>query len=109
MAACDISQAAVDSFGRQFAVDRRYTVLEEMLEKEPIDIAITCTGAVYQPAVAIRIAESGRVRTMLCEKPLSQTAADAKALIAACSFSICSSVLRAVSRTASHRNRASLT
>ena len=74
----------MDSFGRQFAVDRRYTVLEEMLEKEPIDIAITCTGAVYQPAVAIQVAESGRVKTMLCEKPLSQTAADAEALIAAC-------------------------
>ena len=73
----------MDSFGQQFAVDRA-TVLEEMLEKEPIDIAITCTGAVYQPAAAIRIAESGRVKTMLCEKPLSQTAADAEALIAAC-------------------------
>ena len=74
----------MDSFGRQFAVDRRYIVLAEMLEKEPIDIAITCTGAVYQPAVAIQVAESGRVKTMLCEKPLSQTAADAEALIAAC-------------------------
>ena len=84
VAVCDVSQAAVDSFGEQFAVERCYTVLEEMLEKERIDIAITCTGAVYQPAVAIQIAESGRVKTMLCEKPLSQTAADAEALIAAC-------------------------
>ena len=54
VAVCDVSQAAVDSFGQQFAVDRRYIVLEAMLEKEPIDIAITCTGAVYQPAVAIQ-------------------------------------------------------
>ena len=84
VAVCDVSQAAADSFAQQFAVDRTYTVLEEMLDKERIDIAITCTGAVYQPAVAIQIAESGRVKTLLCEKPLSQTAADAEALIAAC-------------------------
>jgi predicted dehydrogenase len=84
VAVCDVSQTALDSFAQQFEVDRRYTVLEEMLEKEQIDITITCTGAVYQPAVAIQIAESGRVKTMLCEKPLTQTAADAEALIAAC-------------------------
>ena len=84
VAVCDVSQAAVDTFGEQFAVERRYTVLDEMLDKERIDIAITCTGAVYQPAVATQIAESGRVKTISCEKPLSQTAADAEALVAAC-------------------------
>ena len=84
VAVCDVSPAALDSFTQQFDVERRYTLLEEMLEKEQIDIAITCTGAVYQPAVGIQIAESGRVKAILCEKPIAQTAAEAEALIAAC-------------------------
>ena len=58
VAVCDVSQAAVNAFAQQFAVERRYTVLEEMLEKERIDIAITCTGAVYQHAVFASL-ESG--------------------------------------------------
>ena len=34
VAVCDVSQAAVNAFAQQFAVERRYTVLEEMLEKD---------------------------------------------------------------------------
>ena len=84
VAVCDVSQTALDSFAQQFEVDRRYTVLEEMLEKEQIDIAIICTWQVNHAELGTRIAESRRVKAILVEKPFTVNAAEAEALISAC-------------------------
>ena len=84
VAVCDVSQKALDSFTRQFQVERSYTRLEEMLEKEPIDIAIICTWQVNHAELGTRIAESRRVKAILVEKPFTVNAAEAEALIAAC-------------------------
>ena len=84
VAVCDVSQKALDSFIRQFQVERTYTRLEEMLEKEPIDLAIICTWQVNHAELGTRIAESRRVKAILVEKPFTVNAAEAEALIAAC-------------------------
>ena len=84
VAVCDVSQAALDSFTGQFQVERSYTLLEEMLDKEPIDIAIICTWQVNHAELGTRIAESRRMKAILVEKPFTVNAAEAEALISAC-------------------------
>ena len=84
VAVCDVSQKALDSFTQQFEVERSYTLLDEMLEKEQIDIAIICTWQVNHAELGTRIAESRRVKAILVEKPFTVNAAEAEALISAC-------------------------
>ena len=84
VAVCDVSQTTLDSFTQQFEVERSYTILEEMLDKEQIDIAIICTWQVNHAELGTRIAESRRVKAILVEKPFTVNAAEAEALIAAC-------------------------
>ena len=84
VAVCDVSQKALDSFTQQFEVERSYTLLDEMLEKEQIDIAIICTWQVNHAELGTRIAESRRVKAILVEKPFTVNAAEAEALVSAC-------------------------
>jgi predicted dehydrogenase len=84
VAVCDVSQPAIDRFTEQLAVNATYTVLAEMLTQEQIDIAIICTWQVNHAEIGIRIAESKRVKAILCEKPLTRDAAEAEALVATC-------------------------
>lgn len=81
VAVCDISQEALGRFTQQFEVNRTFTDLEEMLTQEEIDIAVICTWGVFHAELGIQIAESKRVRAILCEKPFTQTAAEAVALV----------------------------
>ena len=84
VAVCDVSQTTLDSFTRKFQVKRSYTRLEEMLEKESIDIAIICTWQVNHAELGTRIAESRRAKAILVEKPFTVNAAEAETLVATC-------------------------
>lgn len=82
-AICDVSEEALDRFGGAFDVSGRYTDLERMLHEEEIDILSVCTWGNSHADIAIRAARSGRVRAILCEKPISSTAAECEAMIKA--------------------------
>jgi predicted dehydrogenase len=82
-AICDVSEEAVNRYGDQFDVTRRYLDLDEMLTTEDLDIAIICTWGAYHAETGIQLANSRRVKAILCEKPFTSTAAEAEAMVAA--------------------------
>ncbi len=81
VAICDVSEAALARFGEAYKVARRYTDLERMLHEEQIDILVICTWGDSHADLSIRAAQTGRVRAILCEKPISATAAECEAMI----------------------------
>jgi predicted dehydrogenase len=83
VAICDVSREALDRFGEEFGVARRYVELDAMLATEELDVAILCNWGVHHAETGIRIAESRRVRAILCEKPFTSTGAEAERLVAA--------------------------
>ncbi len=83
VAACDISPQSLERFTRQFNVPHVYSTLDEMLAAEEIDIAVICVWGVLHAQVGIQLAESRRVRAILCEKPFTQNAAEAETFVAA--------------------------
>ncbi len=82
---CDVSPEALDRFGTQWdiAPGRRYPSLDALLAAERPDIAVICTWGVTHAETGIRLARSGRVRAILCEKPFTSTAAEAERFVAA--------------------------
>ena len=83
-AVCDVSQASLDRYREQFPdVPATYVDLDEMLAREEVDIAVICTWGPQHAEVGERLARSGRVRAILCEKPFTQTAREAERLVAA--------------------------
>ena len=83
-AVCDVSRASLDRYREQFPeVPAAYLDLDRMLAREAIDIAIICTWGPHHAEVGERLARSGRVRAILCEKPFTQTAREAERLVAA--------------------------
>ena len=82
-AICDISEEALNRYGEQFGVSRRYLKLDEMLLNEELDIAIICTWGAQHAETGIQIAQSQRVKAILCEKPFTSTAAEAEQLVSA--------------------------
>lgn len=80
-AICDVSEDALDRFGGTFGVSGRYADLERMLQEEEIDILSVCTWGNSHADIAIRAARTGRVRAILCEKPISSTAAECEDMI----------------------------
>lgn len=60
-----------------------YNDWQEMLEKESLDIVSVATYAGVHAEMSIAAAEAG-ARVVYCEKPIATTAADARAMLAAC-------------------------
>ena len=80
---CDVSEESLSRFGEAFGVSSRYTVLERMLHEEEIDILAVCTWGNSHADISIQAARTGRVKAILCEKPISSTAAECEAMIEA--------------------------
>jgi predicted dehydrogenase len=76
VAAADISQEAVDGFGEQFGVSRRFTSYEEMLAAEKPDIVSVCTWPPQHPEPVVAAARAG-AKGILCEKPMALTLPEA--------------------------------
>ena len=79
----DVSKEQLASYGEEFAVQARYTDLDEMLAKENLDIVVICTWGCFHAEVGIQICNSGNVKAVLCEKPFTQTALEAESFVAA--------------------------
>ena len=81
VAICDISADALQRFGEEFDVSRRYTDLAEMLDREELDIVVISTWGVYHAELCVAVAGAGKVRAVLVEKPISITAAECEQMI----------------------------
>jgi xylose dehydrogenase (NAD/NADP) len=81
-AICDLSPEALEVFGEEFQVEGRYLDVEEMLAAADLDIAIVSTWGSTHAELVQRIAATRKVRAILCEKPISSTAAECEAMFA---------------------------
>jgi predicted dehydrogenase len=79
----DVSDEQLASYGEEFGVEARYTDLDEMLDREQLDIVLICTWGCFHAEVGIQVCDSGKVKAILCEKPFTQTAAEAEAFVRA--------------------------
>lgn len=80
VAVCDVRREAADALADQFGVESRYTDPGAMLRSEQADLAIIATWGVYHADVVEQLAKSGRVKAILCEKPLAMDAPQAQAM-----------------------------
>jgi xylose dehydrogenase (NAD/NADP) len=77
-AVCDLNAEAAARFAEEFGVPRRYAELDAMLAAEELDVAIVATWGNTHAPLTVRLAGSGRVRAILCEKPFSVDAVEAE-------------------------------
>jgi xylose dehydrogenase (NAD/NADP) len=80
VAVCDVRREAADALADRFGVSARYTDLDGLLASEKADLAIVATWGAYHAEVVERVAQSGQVRGILCEKPLAMDAPQAEAM-----------------------------
>ena len=81
----DISEEQLDRFGEEYGVpeEERYTDLDQMLNAIDLDIVSICTWGCFHAEVGIQVCNSQKVKAVLCEKPFTQTAAEAEAFVTA--------------------------
>jgi D-xylose 1-dehydrogenase (NADP+, D-xylono-1,5-lactone-forming) len=77
VAVCDTKAEAAERLGAQFGVTGRYGSLDQLLERESADLVIVATWGSTHAEVCGRLARSGKVKAILCEKPLATDAAEA--------------------------------
>ena len=80
---CDIDEKRLNTFGRQWAVDRLYTDYREMLRAEALDIVCVATWTHLHSEMVIASARSG-VRGIFCEKPIALNMSQARAMVNTC-------------------------
>ena len=77
-AVADVSAAAAKDFARRFGVPRWSTDWRELLDDTSIDAADITTPNDAHPEVALAAAKVGK--QIYCEKPMANTASEAKAM-----------------------------
>ena len=80
VAVSDVLVEHARRLGDEWGVDACYDSVESMLRDQSLDIAILCMWGVFHAPVGIELAQTGRVRAILCEKPFTQTADEARQL-----------------------------
>ncbi len=79
-----IAEVSIDQAGRlgeEYGVEACYADAMSMLAAGPLDVVVLCTWGVFHAPVGIEVAQSGQVRAILCEKPFTQTAEEARQLV----------------------------
>jgi predicted dehydrogenase len=82
IAVCDVRRDAADRLADRFGVRHRFADLDALLADTEADLAIIATWGASHAELAQRLAASGRVRAILCEKPLAVHARQAEAMFA---------------------------
>jgi predicted dehydrogenase len=81
-ALCDINPERLRFMGEKYGVEKRYASAAEMLEKEPdLDAVNVCTWNSEHAPMTIAALNAGK--HVLCEKPMSTSAAAARDMLAA--------------------------
>jgi predicted dehydrogenase len=83
VAVCDISAGVAQRFAAAHQIDSFYSDVDSLLQAQEIDIASVCTWGTSHAETSIQLARSGKVRAILCEKPISSNAAECAEMIAA--------------------------
>ncbi|HDK17127.1 MAG TPA: Gfo/Idh/MocA family oxidoreductase, partial [Nitrospirae bacterium] len=81
VAVCDIVEEKALKIGKQFGVPH-YRDMDEMMEKEPVDVAVVLTESGLHAEHVINLAKHGR--HIMVEKPMALTLDSADAMIQAC-------------------------
>ncbi len=74
-AICDPNPEALQERADAYAIPQRYATLEHLIETSNIDVAVACTPSSIRTAVLLPLIEAG-IPT-LCEKPYTETLAEA--------------------------------
>ena len=82
VAVADVSAEAATAFASTHGVPAWYGGVEELTAAEQLDVVSVCTWGNVHEVVTCALAESGRVRAILCEKPISLNAAANDVLLA---------------------------
>ena len=82
VAVCDKSAEAAQRFAAAHQVESIYTEVDELVRAQEIDIAVIGTWGTSHAEISNQLARSGRVRAILCEKPISLNAAECAQMIA---------------------------
>ena len=85
-AVCDIVEEKAKSFGQKYNVPY-YTDMDEMMQKENIDVVSVLTESGYHARHTINLAKYGK--HIVVEKPMALTLDDADAMIEACDKNNC--------------------
>lgn len=86
VAVCDIDEEKAKKIGEQFNVPY-YTDMDEMMEKESIDVVSVLTESGYHAKHVTNLAKYGK--HIVVEKPMALTLDDADAMIRACDENSC--------------------
>ena len=82
VAICDLVPVRLAAIGDRFGIGRRYTDAAEMIEAERPDFADIATTATSHRGLVELCAPS--VATIICQKPIAESLADARAMVNAC-------------------------
>lgn len=83
VALADLDQTKLDRYGDKYGVARRYRDHRELLRAEAPDIVSVCTWN-HTHADVVRAAAEAGVKAVFCEKPLADSAADAREVVEIC-------------------------
>jgi len=86
VAVCDVDEEKAKKIGEQFNVPY-YTDMDEMMQKESIDVVSVLTESGYHAKHVINLAKYGK--HIVVEKPMALTLDDADAMIQACDENGC--------------------
>ena len=81
VAICDISKTALNNFGKTFDVPSQTTNLRDMLHGNEIDILIVCTWGNSHAPITVEAAQTGSLKAILCEKPISASFVECQKMI----------------------------
>lgn len=82
-AIADSHPQALEEYGNQFGVEKRYLDYRQMLDEEHFDIVSVCSWDPLHAEMTIAAA-ARRPRVILCEKPMACSLGEAEAMIVAC-------------------------
>jgi len=83
VAGCDLVEEAAEELAAQHEGAKAYTDFQIALDAEKPDLVIIATGNASHAKLAIMAAEAG-VKGIFCEKPMSVSYGEAKAMVSAC-------------------------
>ncbi|SER69523.1 Predicted dehydrogenase [Gracilibacillus ureilyticus] len=81
VAVCDKVPTVMDFYKEEYDA-KPYTELEDMLEKEDIDIVCICTPSGFHASIAVQVAEAKK--HIIVEKPIAMTVEDTDTIVNAC-------------------------
>jgi UDP-N-acetylglucosamine 3-dehydrogenase len=83
VAVADINPVNLEIFCEEHGVPRGYLSVDEMLEKEDLDIVSICLWPHLHAPMTVKVAHAG-VKAIHCEKPMALTYGDAREMVAVC-------------------------